>query len=195
MHYALSLSIEGYRGFGTSETLTLAHPNGQPGSGLTILVGPNGGGKSSILEAIGLCGDVGYPMHLNRERRNLRRDGRVLISMKYNDGRSYNVQTAPSGGSTIVANGAPPIASILVVPSRRSFSAHFPGQRHSREEYSRGLATREPRLGTMESFPARLFKAREDDYRDRFDATLAKLINPPPKWVIESTQNHQHFIE
>ena len=45
------LAISGLRGFATEQSLTLAIPNGANGSGLTVLVGPNNGGKSTIVEA------------------------------------------------------------------------------------------------------------------------------------------------
>ena len=45
-----SISCVGYRGFAIKQTLNLAIPNGELGSGLTVLVGPNGGGKSTLIE-------------------------------------------------------------------------------------------------------------------------------------------------
>ena len=48
-----SLTIKGLRGFSKPEKLRLAEPTGKVGSGLTILVGPNNGGKSTIIEAFG----------------------------------------------------------------------------------------------------------------------------------------------
>ena len=48
-----TLSIKGLRGFAEREELKLAVPtDNKPGSGLTILVGPNNGGKSTITEAL-----------------------------------------------------------------------------------------------------------------------------------------------
>lgn len=44
------LSCYGYRGFATRQNLKLAIPKGERGSGLTVLVGPNGGGKSTLVE-------------------------------------------------------------------------------------------------------------------------------------------------
>jgi predicted ATP-dependent endonuclease of OLD family len=46
------IQILGFRGFSSRATIDLAVPAGFPGSGLTILTGPNNGGKSSILECL-----------------------------------------------------------------------------------------------------------------------------------------------
>ena len=46
-----NLHVGGLRGFKTEATLRLAEPNGKDGSGLTIVVGANNSGKSTIWEA------------------------------------------------------------------------------------------------------------------------------------------------
>src|SRR3989338_4552768 len=45
------LTIQNYKCF-ENEPITLSVPNGSRGSGLNILIGENGNGKTSILEAI-----------------------------------------------------------------------------------------------------------------------------------------------
>ena len=51
--YLHSLKLKNYRGFrGISEEIIFHGPNGEPGSGLNILVGENNVGKSTILRAI-----------------------------------------------------------------------------------------------------------------------------------------------
>jgi AAA15 family ATPase/GTPase len=52
MIWLKSLEIQGYRGFAEAEIVNFALPNDERGSGLTILVGPNNAGKSSIIEAL-----------------------------------------------------------------------------------------------------------------------------------------------
>lgn len=47
-----SLSIENFKGFFKKQSLEFAIPNGEEGSGLTILVGPNNSGKSSVFQAL-----------------------------------------------------------------------------------------------------------------------------------------------
>jgi len=47
-----SIEILGFRGFATKQKLEIALPDGNtPGSGLTIIVGANNSGKSTITEA------------------------------------------------------------------------------------------------------------------------------------------------
>ena len=47
-----SVTIHGLRGFGQERTIQFAIPNDTLGSGLTILVGGNNTGKTTILEAL-----------------------------------------------------------------------------------------------------------------------------------------------
>lgn len=47
MNYS-KIQIRGFRGFGTVQTLNIAIPNRTKGSGLTIIVGPNNSGKSTM---------------------------------------------------------------------------------------------------------------------------------------------------
>ena len=47
-----TLDIIGFRGFAQEQTLHFAQPTGAVGSGLTIIVGPNNGGKSTIIESL-----------------------------------------------------------------------------------------------------------------------------------------------
>ena len=58
-----SLTIKGFRGFSEEQRLKFAQPTGEAGSGLTILVGPNNGGKSTVVEslqAISANVDIGF---------------------------------------------------------------------------------------------------------------------------------------
>ena len=52
MSYYKELKILGFRGFSQERKIEFAIPNENEGSGLTILVGENNSGKTSILESL-----------------------------------------------------------------------------------------------------------------------------------------------
>ena len=55
-----ALTIENYKCFGSETVEGFAVPNGKPGSGLNVLIGENGTGKTAMLEAINLLTDSAY---------------------------------------------------------------------------------------------------------------------------------------
>jgi AAA15 family ATPase/GTPase len=47
------INIENYRGIGKQQTLEFAKPDGKtPGGGITVIVGPNNSGKSTVLRVV-----------------------------------------------------------------------------------------------------------------------------------------------
>ena len=52
MNWLQSLKIHGYHGFGEPAKINFAIPTGGQGSGITVIVGPNNAGKSTIIESL-----------------------------------------------------------------------------------------------------------------------------------------------
>ena len=90
------LSCCGYRGFATKQSLKLATPNGKRGSGLTVLVGPNGGGKSTLVECFSkiAANDVSF----TEGKRNKLAGDKVSINITY-DGKTGLLESVHEGGS------------------------------------------------------------------------------------------------
>src|SRR5689334_15405571 len=82
----LTVSLYGYRGFAQRANLKLAVPDGRPGSGLTILVGPNNGGKSTVLEVIQFLQRDDMPPSMTDGRRNASAGGEVNIQYESDKG-------------------------------------------------------------------------------------------------------------
>lgn len=89
-------AIEGYRGFSARAEIKLAKPDGQtPGSGLTIIVGANGSGKSTALEAIRFLQDIAVPVQMDDNRRNSAARGRGTITYVSSSGKKLTRVRVP----------------------------------------------------------------------------------------------------
>ena len=86
-------------GFSTRQILNLAIPNGTPGSGLTVLVGPNGGGKSSIVECFNKISLARKNVSFSKGKRNLRAGDLVEIAITSDEGQG-TLRTSKGGSET-----------------------------------------------------------------------------------------------
>jgi len=128
MIYLSKLSIEHFRGVLAKQEVTFATPRGSKGSGLTILVGPNNVGKSTIVEALRHA--VSPPSIIDRKERHIDRALRISITDTANGFREI---TNPGLGANITSAGRahPAVQQLRYIPSRRSW-AHRTGT-HSME--------------------------------------------------------------
>lgn len=196
------ITLRGTRGFKDSETLDLASPTGRIGSGLTIVVGANNAGKSTVWEAFEVLArkSGGSEVDFSEGRRNRATQGGVNLKLERSDGTDYVVESWPLGSSRTKATGTPlGPTDLVVVPSRRQFQPNF--GRHggtqinwmsSGQEYSR-TQIRDP-------FTGRLFDLHDGDEvrRREFDALLAYVVGEPIRWAIElgdGGQGNSHYLK
>lgn len=188
-----TLEILGYRGFAESQKLSLAVPDKNPGSGLTILVGANNSGKSTVVEALRDCAGGGTPS-FTEGKRNQASGGRVRITLTNNDeGRSTTIETVATGGSETLRAGAPLPESILAIPSRRQFGTFFSKSNWSRGTYVQNLQEQKTRGASLDAFAFRLFEIQKS--RDAFNAVLGQVLDPVPEWAIEQSDSGQHYLK
>lgn len=131
------LTVSGLRGFAVEQEIQFARPTGSGGSGLSLLIGPNGGGKSTVLEALRASGArsvLSFPIG----SRNLEAGDRVDIAWLCDRGAGA-LRSVRQGSSETVREGeAPTVERLLHMPSRRSFNPYFGMGLVSREEYMGG---------------------------------------------------------
>ena len=184
----VSLDILGFRGFSHEQTLCFAQPNGKTGSGLTILVGPNNGGKSTIVESLQAISS--HNVSFSEGKRNKKAGDRVTIRAKTDIGDVHELRTVDSGGSNTVRE-PDKIFVCFVQPSRRYFGPYFGNGRGgaalNRKSFLEGRSVPGHRSSPLNDFPeGRLFDALLN--KGKFNAVFSKVLDPVPDWTIDQSE-------
>ena len=190
--YAKTLAIHGLRGFGRREELRLAVPSGSAGSGLTILVGPNGGGKSTIVEAVRAISSttsVGFSVG----RRNMEAKSEVSIEVSLEDETRHQLRTIERGSTTerTPSSGFDP--PWYTVPGRRLFNPLFGRGEYDVSTYLTNQDPTDTRGGRINEFAARMSYALNRK-KGEFNSVLGQIIDPVPDWTIDLNDGGQYYI-
>ncbi len=186
-----SLSCLGFRGFSHKQTLELATPNGEPGSGLTVLVGPNGGGKSTLVECFNMISLSDKKASFSKGKRNVLAGDSVEIVISSSDGQG--VLKTIKGGSETKWNG-PKIPKIYYLPSRRFYNPFFGMYKMSREQYVEHPTTFNTRTASLDSYTYRLIDLCKDD-STQFDSMLSRILGNHLEWTIDQEDNGQYYVK
>ena len=191
-----SLTITGYRGFSSEQTLNFAQPTGMLGSGLTILIGPNNGGKSTVVESLAAIFSQ-RAISFTTGKRNSLADDRISFLIKLSTGEIHKLLTVDSGGSQTIrepANGPPKICYVL--PSRRFFNPYFGRGITHREGYMSAQNVPQNRSQPLDNFSNRLFNVVENpENLVRFNEVLKKVIVDAPPWTIDQDDHGEYYVK
>ncbi|MBY6061969.1 ATP-dependent endonuclease [Microbacterium esteraromaticum] len=192
------ISVQGFRGFREQQEVHLAQPNGRPGSGLTIVVGANNVGKSTIWEAFDALARkfnpgayFGNDISFSEGKRNRQTPSGVRIAIGMDSGLECAIESLSFDTSETHAvwntedELRPQIPSLVVVPSRRQFQARFSRGGDASQTWmtSNGEFSR---YQSRDGFAMRLFDLHADvAKKKRFDALLAEVIGEQLDWSIE----------
>lgn len=190
------LHIHGLRGFAEEQSLQLAVPNGNPGSGLTVIVGSNNAGKSTTIEAIRALGQRESPS-FTQGRRNMAAGDSVNIRLFDEAGHFVQLKSIHPGSSETVFNRQPELGDLskrlLVLPSRRTFNPYFGKAVTSRDDYMVHMGFPTVRSSALDHFTYRLFAIEKN--RPTFDEVLRKVVDPVPDWSIDQMDSGQYFLK
>ncbi|MBT1688893.1 ATP-dependent nuclease [Dawidia soli] len=191
-----SMALQGFRGFGFTQTMTFAIPNGLPGSGITIIVGPNNSGKTTIIEAFRAVSMRMQPgPSITEGRRNKSTDA-VEIQLFDEAGNSVTLKSVKPGGSEtqFSENGlSRKDLNVFVVRSRRAFSPKFMKGGYTRETLLNNDSIGAIRGENYNSFYQRLFQIQLDPAA--FNELLNKVIDPVPHWTIDQTDFGDYYVK
>lgn len=95
-----SVSVLGFRGFREEATLKLAEPRGGEGSGLTIVVGANNAGKSTVWESFdAIARKAKSDVSFSIGRRNRGAAEGIRLALRRTEGSTYIVNSLHGGTS------------------------------------------------------------------------------------------------
>ena len=191
MNMIHSISCLGYRGFSTRQILNLAIPNGTPGSGLTVLVGPNGGGKSSIVECFNKISLARKNVSFSKGKRNLRAGDLVEIAITSDEGQG-TLRTSKGGSETTWAG--PTLPKVYYLPSRRFFNPYFSKTLWTRDIYLNNPLSFQTRTNPLDSCTYRLIELNKSD-SSAFDKVMERVIGKPLQWTIDQEDNGNYYVK
>lgn len=195
------LELAGLRGFAAQQELQLAVPDSSPGSGLTTLIGPNNGGKSTVIEAlralvVGSPHNPSQPQSFTEGRRNKHAEERVTIRVTGTDGSVGGLRTVESGGSETEWFPLKPSSSIFVLPSRRYFNPYFSSAFEvTRDDYATRYGSPPTRGAALDQFGFRLFEVQRHSQQAKFDDLLGEVVRPVPNWTIDQSDQGQYYLK
>lgn len=189
------LVIHGLRGFVEEQKLKPSLPNGNMGSGLTILVGSNNSGKSTVIEALRAISHRSQLPSFSYGRRNVQAGDQIKINIVDKSGNTIEMKSKNVGSSEVVVSEAESdLGHIFVLPSRRAFNPFFHKQEFDRMSYTlHGIGFPSQRTSQQDNFSGRLFNAEKN--QESFNKVLKKVIDPLPNWTIDLNDSGQYFLK
>lgn len=178
------LSVTGYRGFENMQHLRLAVPTGEPGSGLSIVVGPNNGGKSALLESIFLVSRA-KPINLPADDPTW---NRVKIESQWTGDVRVTLQAAEAGGSLLTPIGgtkAEQLPLVYFLPPRRDLPNSGGANSLSAHKFMEQMVSAALRNATPH-FGPRLRAACQN--QEKFDEILFALTGEEIRIRVEGDQ-------
>lgn len=189
-----SIEILGYRGFKKQAHIDLAIPDGEtPGSGLTVITGPNNAGKSSVLECMRARNGYQTPS-FSAGVRNASVD-RVEITYVF-DGRAESIRSIRKGSSEASLSGVRSQVRIFVLPSRRAFNPYFGKGTHTRDQHIQNSGLPPQRSAILSHFESRLFNIlRDQKTLHAFNQLVAEVLGFEPEWSIDQSEEGNYFLK
>lgn len=184
------LRIHGYRGFRLPGVLDLAVPNGTTGSGLTILTGPNNGGKSSIFECLRARSSSQATSFSDGTRHKEVERVEIVYVV---DGNEQVLRSTAKGSSETERIHFDDDQSIFVVPSRKTFSPYFGKSIWSREQFISNSPLPPQRSAVLTNFEYRLFSIHREP--SAFNTILSRVLGYTPEWAIDLSPQGQHYLK
>jgi predicted ATP-dependent endonuclease of OLD family len=184
MRYLTSASIENFKGFLDAQLFNFAYPNNHL-LGLTVIVGPNNSGKSTLFDAILKVKSRSFP-------KDERRDNAVpKIQLFGNDDTVQIITTIDGGRQASMSNENFSVYTFDFIPSRRNWDSEHNSTNNDLSSVSTTYL-QEYRKDTIDRQFSTFLDglSMSSDKKARFNEKM-KIIYPDfSNWTIEQDNNH-----
>lgn len=180
-----SFSIENFRGFSKKQTINLAYPTeNRPGSGLTVIVGPNGSGKTTFVDAMRLL--FGNSAHIDLSHRHEEKNVRFWATLVDSEA-GYSLETR--SGSPVYRQPEKKNQKLKWVPSRREWARRANTNLMDEDNYSRNLELQQQRAFVDGNFIGRCAALVKDGQQEEFNKILKYILPELESWRIDRDQD------
>lgn len=186
-----SISCKGFRSFQTKQTLDLAIPNGKRGSGLTVLIGPNGGGKSTLVECFQKISINNGNVSFTSGKRNKLAGDKVSIEVCFDE--SIAVLSTVDGGGSEAIWSTSKRPRVYFLPARRVFNPYFGRDIWSRDTFINNPEITQYRASVSNNFSHRLFDISKNNrsFNNLFWRILGKRLD----WTIDQEDSGNYYVK
>lgn len=183
------LSIEHYRGFVNKQTLSFAVPGGKSGSGLTMILGQNNSGKSTVLEVMRKFkpgaeferADRHAGKDVRFEMTNTKGEMKTLFTQASAQGQLDRPEVHPSEGK------------FYFVISRRHWRARFPKATTTKGDYRYHEQTRS-KIDPDTEFGKKMKEIESEKIKkEKFNAMMKRVFPDFSDWYVELDRG-ENFI-
>ena len=183
------VTIENYRGFCIQRTANFAVPNSKNGSGLTLIVGPNNSGKTSIIEALTITTSKKIKKgerHKNPPKIIIESDSEKSVFINIDDGSQIKLENG-SIQHTIEYD---------IISSRRHWQSTS-GNEYTPAQFTQTSLTKEVRGQNSSLEVAALFRSINKDPSKKAEMiNLIKKVNKNfTSWTIDTDDSEQDYVK
>lgn len=188
------ITISGLRGFGVENTIEFSIPNLERGGGLSVIIGANNTGKTTIVEGIKYYQCDKDSISFSEGKRNAKTDKKVKITYNDENDKTVELYTVNNGGSQVELIGTTDYNNIpFVLPSRRFVEYNMNKTLNiPRVSYLLSQFTTN-RKSTLNQYEYRIFKWVKN--KNEFDKILKKIILEPFDWTVELNDSGSYYVK
>lgn len=174
-----SLSIKHYRGFYNEEIIYFAEPNKKNGSGLTVFVGPNNTGKTTIIETLV------FDENKKFKESERHKDETPIINIASESG--ICTYTNIDGGSQIRSSNTNKVKLLFELISSRRHWEPYAVKTMTSDQFQNSTTQQKHRMTPEVDVASRLKTINEKkDEKDKLNEYLKKILPNITSWTIDT---------